>query len=288
MEVLIDCVPCMLRQALEAARMATGNVEKQEEIVEEALKILLKYKTYRNSPDLAREIHQIIKMKTGVLDPYYQTKKNDLQAAKGLYCYLKEFLNNNENSIYWALKIAATGNNIDAAIYNNIDLKKCIENEIKKEFSVCDLNVLDLKLQTASNILIIGDNTGETIFDKVFLEKLSQEKLSDTSIIYAVRSEPIINDVTEKGAYESGLGEVSRIISTGCNAPGAILEDCSDEFIKIYNEADIVISKGQGNFEALSEENGNLFFLLKAKCPMISQKLGVNLNEYVFKYNDEN
>lgn len=280
MELLIDCVPCMLRQALEASRMVTEDIKEQEEIVEEALKVLLEYKSYRNSPDLAREIHQIIKKKTGVLDPYYQTKKNDLQAAKGLYLFIKDFLKNKENSFYWALKIAATGNNIDAAIYSNINLEKCIENEIEKEFAICDINVFKFKLQSASNILIIGDNTGETIFDKVFLENLPQ-----ISVYYAVRSEPIINDVTEQDAYDSGLEEVSQIISTGCNAPGTILEDCSDEFMNIYNNADIIICKGQGNFEALSEEGGNLFFLLKAKCPMISQKLGVNINEYVFKYN---
>lgn len=283
MKLLLDCVPCLLRQALESSRMVTDDVGKQNEIVKEALGFLLEYETYRNSPDLARKIHQIIKIKTGIEDPYYEIKKNDLEASKGLYSFLKQFLNKKENSLYWALKIAVTGNNIDAAIYKNIDLKKCIQDEIEKNFAICDLELFELKLQTANNILIIGDNTGETIFDKVLIESLP-----DIPTTYAVRSEPIINDVTEKDAYASGLGEVARVMSTGCNAPGAILEDCSDEFIDIYNKADIIISKGQGNFEALSEEKGNLFFLLKAKCPMISQKLGVDLNEYVLKNNEEN
>ena len=279
MEVLLDCIPCMLRQALEASRLATDDIQKQDSIMDKTMKILLNYKSYRNSPDLAREIHQIIKSETGFYDPYSKIKEHDLKAAKNIYSYLKEFLQSKENSLYWALKIAATGNNIDAAIYGSMNLEKCIENELNKEFSICDIEILQSKLITATNMLIIGDNTGETLFDKVMIEKFS-----GLTVSYAVRSEPIINDVTKEDAYASGLGEVSNIVSTGCNAPGAILEDCNDEFIDIYNKSDIIISKGQGNFEALSEERGNIFFLFKAKCPMISRKLNVNLNEYIFKY----
>ena len=282
MEITLDCIPCMLKQALESSRMVTNDIDKQEKIMEEALSVLLNFKLYRNSPDLARKIHQIIKNLTGVADSYYEIKRRDLKAANELYPFLKEFMKKQEGSIYWALKTAATGNNIDAAIYQNIDVKNCVEHELEKEFSVCDLNIFEQKLKTASNILIIGDNTGETVFDKILIENLPE-----IPVVYGVRSAPILNDTTEKEAYESGLGEVSTILSTGCNAPGTILEDCSEKFIDIFNKADIIISKGQGNFEALSERQGNLFFLLKAKCPMIANKLNVNLNDYVFKYNGD-
>lgn len=279
MELFLDCVPCLLKQALEASRMVTDDIQKQENVIEETMKILLKYKLYRNAPDLGREVHQIIKILTGIKDPYYAIKEKDLKAAKKAYPYLKDFIKNRENSLYWAVKIAATGNHIDAALYSNVNIENCIVKELEKEFSICDIEILERKLETALNILIIGDNTGETVFDKVMIEKFT-----GVNVTYGVRSEPIINDVTEKDAFDSGLGEVCKVVSTGCSAPGAILDDCSDEFIDIYRKADIIISKGQGNFEALSEETGNLFFLLKAKCPMISRKLNVNLNEYVFKY----
>lgn len=280
MEITLDCIPCMLKQALGSSRMVTNDIDKQEKIIEEALSVLLNYKKYRNSPDLAREIHQIIKKMTGVSDSYYEIKRRDLDAAKELYLFLDDFMKKKNRSIYWALKASATGNNIDAAIYQNIDIEKCVERELEKEFYICDLDIFENKLKTASNILIIGDNTGETVFDKILIENMPK-----IPVVYGVRSEPILNDTTEKEAYESGLGEVSTIVSTGCNAPGAILEDCCEKFIDIYNKADIIISKGQGNFEALSETKGNLFFLLKAKCPMIANKLNVNLNNYVFKYN---
>ncbi len=279
MELFFDCIPCMLKQALEAARKTTSDVEIHDKVVCETINLMTNYKKYRNSPDLAREIHRIVKEQTGIKDPYSKIKEKDLEAAKMVYPYLKDFIQSKENSLYWALKIAATGNNIDAAVYSDIDVKKCIEKELEKEFSICDIDIMEKKLQTASNILIIGDNTGETIFDKVMIESFP-----NIHITYGVRSEPIINDVTEKDAVASGLDQVSKIVSTGCSAPGAILEDCSKEFIDIYNKSDIIISKGQGNYEALSEEKGNMFFLLKAKCPMISRKLNVNLNQYIFKY----
>ena len=278
MELFFDCIPCMMKQALEAARATTNEVEIHENVISETINLMTNYKIYRNSPDLAREIHRIVKEQTGLEDPYSKIKERDLAAAKSVYPYLKEFIQRKEHNLYWALKIAATGNNIDAAVYSNVDMKKCIEKELEKPFSICDIDIIEEKLQTAANILIIGDNTGETIFDKVMIESFP-----NINITYGVRSESIINDVTEKEALASGLDQVSNIISTGCSAPGAILEDCSDEFIDIYNKSDIIISKGQGNYEALSEEKGNIFFLLKAKCPMISRKLNVNLNEYVFQ-----
>ncbi len=126
-------------------------------------------------------------------------------------------------------------------------------------------------------MLIIGDNAGETIFDKVLIEELL-----NLEIIYAVRSGPIINDATIEDVELAGLNRQVRLISTGCDAPGVIRTECSQEFLKIFDEADIVISKGQGNYETLSEEEREIFFLLKVKCPVIAKHIGVDSGDYVF------
>lgn len=139
---------------------------------------------------------------------------------------------------------------------------------------------MEYKLKKAKSLLIIGDNAGETVFDRVLIEDFL-----NLNITYAVRSEPIINDATIEDAYASGLEKCATLISTGCNAPGVILDECNEEFLNIFNNADIIISKGQGNYETLSEEKKEIFFLLKAKCPVISEKLGVSVNDYVFKWN---
>ncbi len=277
MKIFLDCLPCMLKQVLEASRMATDDIEIQEQIILNSINILSNYKQFSCSPDLALAMHQIVKKYSKKLDPYDIIKERDINGAKKVYPLLKSFLHEKDNNLYWALKIAAIGNIIDSAIYSNIDIEHCIENELEKGFSICDINSFEDKIKKAKTLLIIGDNAGETVFDKVLAEYLAP-----LNIIYAVRNEPIINDATIEDAYRSGLGDCTTIISTGCNAPGAILQKCNSEFLNIFHKADIVISKGQGNYEALSDCTREVFFLLKAKCTMISKKLGVNLNDYVF------
>lgn len=279
MEIFLDCLPCTLRQVLEASRMVTDDTTLQEKIMEESLKVLLGYRDYKCSPDMGRAMHRIVKKYTGVIDPYQEIKLKDMEAAKKVYPLLKSFLLKKGLSNYWALKISATGNIIDSAINNIPDIEGIIEEELEKEFAVCDIGVFEEKLKTAKSLLIIGDNAGETVFDKVLAEHFS-----NLDITYAVRSEPVINDTTQKEAYASRLDECAKIISTGCSSPGIILKECSDEFLDIFSTADIVLSKGQGNYEALTDFNRNVFFLLKVKCPMISKRLKVGLYEYVFKY----
>ena len=283
MEIFLDCLPCFLRQVLEASRLATDRTDLQEEIMRETINLISDYRKYKCSPEVGRAMHQIVKKHTGIFDPYKGIKSNNIRNALEIYPSLKHFLFKKTDRLYWVLKIAATGNIIDSAIYNDIDIEECVEKELEKEFSFCDIEKLESELKRAKSLLIIGDNAGETIFDRVLAEDFLY-----LDITYAVRSQPIINDATIEDACASGLDRCTRLISTGCNAPGLILDECSEEFLNIFNNTDIVISKGQGNYEALSEQKRGIFFLLKAKCPVISDKLGVDINDYVFKWNGFN
>jgi hypothetical protein len=283
MEIFLDCLPCFLRQVLEASRLATDRTDLHEEIMREAMKLISDYQRFRYSPEIGRAMHQIVKKHTGIFDPYKEIKNKNIRNALEVYSSLKHFLFKKAERLYWVLKIAATGNIIDSAIYNDTNIEEYVEKELEKEFSICDIERLESELKRAKNLLIIGDNAGETIFDRVLAEDFLY-----LDITYAVRSEPIINDATIEDARASGLDHCTRLISTGCNAPGLILDECSKEFLNIFNNADIVISKGQGNYEALSAQKRGIFFLLKAKCPVISDKLGVDVNDYVFKWNGFN
>jgi uncharacterized protein with ATP-grasp and redox domains len=279
MEIFLDCLPCVLRQVLEASRMATDKPELHAKIMDESISILGNYRNYENSPGIVKDIHQVVKRLTGVSDPYKEIKKHSIHAAMKVYPFLVKYLYQKHNELYWALKIAATGNIMDSAIYHEINIEGSIEKELTKEFSICDISELEENLKTAKSILMIGDNAGETVFDRVLIESLAGCKVT-----YAARSEPVINDATIRDAFDSGLNTGSRIISTGCGAPGAVLDECGAEFLSAFYSADIVISKGQGNYEALSDCPRPVFFLLKAKCAMIAARLGVDLNDYVFKY----
>lgn len=136
-----------------------------------------------------------------------------------------------------------------------MDYRSSLIKEFEKDFSFCCLDIFEEKLKSARCILIIGDNAGETVFDKILIEYLA-----DYEIIYAVRSEPVINDATINDAYDSGLNDYAYIISSGCGAPGVIMDQCSLEFLSVINKADIVISKGQVIMKPFQIVPGLYFF----------------------------
>ena len=133
-------------------------------------------------------------------------------------------------------------------------------------------------LKKAKRILYIGDNAGEAVFDRVLIEELKNKE-----IIFAVKAKPIINDVLFEDAVVCGIDKCALIISSGCDAPGTLLKFCSREFLKVYRDIDLVISKGQGNFEALAEEKRPIFFLFRAKCPVVAKHLGCKLGDIIVK-----
>ncbi|NLJ99993.1 MAG: DUF89 family protein [Clostridia bacterium] len=284
MDIKLDCLPCTLRQALEASRLSTDSTAHHAKIMDETVDVLRRYKTFKNPPEIAREIHRIVKKITGNQDPYGKIKQKDLSTALGLYPKLKEFIGNKEDQLYWALRASAVGNTLDSAIYMDYDLEKNMYEELLKPFVIYDIISFEEKLATAKKLLVIGDNTGETVFDRLLLRQFPS-----LDITYAVRSAPIINDATVEDAKASGLGRYAAIKSTGCNAPGVLLNECNKEFLDIYYNSDIVISKGQGNYETLWDSNcgRGIYFLLKVKCTVLSQIMGIDLGQYVFKYREE-
>jgi uncharacterized protein with ATP-grasp and redox domains len=126
-------------------------------------------------------------------------------------------------------------------------------------------------------VLYLADNAGETVFDRLLSEVLN------VPVIYAVKGGPILNDATREDALSAGLGQVAEIVETGVDAPGTILSRCSEEFRQIYDEAEMVIAKGQANYETLSEQGSKVFLLLQTKCPVIARDVGVAIESIVLK-----
>jgi len=145
-------------------------------------------------------------------------------------------------------------------------------------------------VNSAKKILYLGDNTGEIVFDRLLIEQLSPDRVT-----YVVRGAPVINDATMIDAENTGMTKMVRVIENGTDAPGTILSICSDNFLEYFNSTDLIISKGQGNYETLSEEDKNIFFLFKAKCRIAARDAGCELGDIVvlkkehnFKQNEEN
>jgi len=133
-------------------------------------------------------------------------------------------------------------------------------------------------ISSAKDILYLADNAGEIVFDRLLIEQMPLKKVT-----LAVKGAPIINDATMKDAEATGLTELVEVIDNGSDAPGTILEDCSEAFRQRFDEADMVIAKGQGNYETLSEADKDIFFVLKAKCSVIARDLGCQVGSLILQ-----
>ncbi|TDX51404.1 damage-control phosphatase ARMT1 family protein [Orenia marismortui] len=281
MELRLDCLPCIFRQTLEGSRMATKDEELIREVLNEYAQMIPKFDSNQKAPAIVGKVHQIIKEKTGVADPYQKFKEEHMKLALNLYPKVKAMLKEASDPLQGALIMAATGNSIDAGLFAKVDIEKQIEDALENGLVQSDFELFKEKLKPKSKVLIIGDNAGEAIFDKLLIEELSKYGVE---IIYATREIPVLNDVTLKEAKEIGLDQISKLISSGCKTPGIILNNTTQEFRLAYQQADIIISKGQGNLEGLSSVSEPIFFLLKAKCNLLAQILDVNEGDLVFKF----
>jgi len=278
MKTYYDCIPCFIRQALEAARFTTPDETVQELVLREVLYAVGKMDLKKSPPVMGQHIHRIVRKFSGSNDPYKKVKDHFNKYALKLYPALKEMVKKSPNQFETAALIATSGNIIDFGVNTKLDqsvIDKAIENALSEQI-VGSIKKLHKAVSSSKKILYLGDNTGEIVFDRLFIEQLPADK-----VIFAVRGSPIINDATMSDAVDAGITDLVRVIDNGSDAPGTVLEECSDIFRQSFWAADIIIAKGQGNYETLSNENKNIFFLLKAKCPVIAEHIGCNIGDIV-------
>ena len=198
-----------------------------------------------------------------------------------MYPYLKSRVEKSSDRLLTAIRIAGAGNIIDFGAYGDFDLSREVGEVLEKDFAVFDYTKFKYGLDKTREILYIGDNAGECVFDRILIEEIKKP------VTYVVRNAPIINDATYADALQAGIDSVATIISSGTDAPGTILNTCTAEFKEMYHNSNFIISKGQGNYEALSNEMGPIFFLLKVKCQVIANDLGVDKGDIVLKANGD-
>jgi len=281
-KIKYGCYPCILRQSIESAEMIEVNEKEMKQIIKHFGEILTPaLENDFTAPMLAAEIQKYIKNLTEVEDPYFDLKEKNLKEAQRLLPLVEAEIKKAEDSLLASLLMSAMGNSIDAGVSLNVNIKENIDQAIKDSFAHSDYKCFKEKIKKADSLLIIADNTGEALFDRLLLKELKPYNLN---ITYAVREIPILNDITAEKAAELGIGEYAEIIKSGTTAPGMLMEEASQEFLEAYKNADLVISKGQGNLEGLLDIEEDIYFLLKAKCEIIAEVLGVELNDFVFLY----
>jgi len=233
---------------------------------------------------MAQKIHQLIRKLTGVQDPYRRIKDRFNRLALQMYPELKNHVATSADPLETAVRLAIAGNIIDFGV--NSDLEEShIEIIIAESLTApLDMGVLEDFKQAAAqaeNILYLGDNAGEIVFDRLLIELLGCKRIT-----LVVKAGPIINDATIEDAIDTGLSDVVKVIDNGSDAPGTILRSCSESFRRRFNEADLIIAKGQGNYETLNNADKEIFFILRAKCPVIARHLGCEIGSLVLTKNE--
>ena len=279
MKTYLDCIPCFVRQALEASKMATRNKIKQEEALKKVLSELGKTSLKNKIPsDIAHKVHRIVRKVTGNSDPYKKLKDEYNVKALEMYPSLKQKVDGFKDRLLTATKLAIAGNIIDFGPGSKFDLEKTIEEVLVQDFTINHFGRFREALQKSKKIMYLGDNAGEIIFDRILLEELK-----DKEITFVVKGGPIINDATVEDAKFAGIDKIAEIRTISNGEPGTGPKRNSNEFTNFLKSADVVISKGQGDYEALSEVNANIFFLLKVKCLTIAKDIGVKIGGIIIK-----
>ncbi|MFO8235779.1 MAG: ARMT1-like domain-containing protein [Bacteroidales bacterium] len=271
------CIFCFTRLFHNLLDKHVEGEAKKLELTKYFLRYLSNIDTSQPTPVIARDIHAILRDALNNPDPYKKEKEEHNGLILNVYDYLKERVHNSSNPFKEALKLAIAGNIMDFGPSDEFNIMETI-------FQLGDMNIvidhstnLKYQIQKAETILYIGDNAGEIVFDKLFLETIEHP-----NVYFAVRGAPVINDVTRKDAKRTGIDEYAQIIDNGYDAPSTILEKSSDEFRQIYQKADLIISKGQGNYEGLMHQHDKrIFFLLMVKCQVIGDHLGLNKGDVV-------
>ncbi len=284
METYLDCIPCFFRQALEISRLAGVDEETRQAVIREVAAMVPEMTRQTCPPDIGRRVNEIVFRYTGGGDVFREIKEESNRKALKVCADLSGKVLASPDPLRTAVELAIAGNIIDYGAKHAIDLEaellKILENDFGKNNGAL-FDYADFKddLLRAEWILYLADNAGETAFDRLLIERLAR----DREVVYAVRGKPVINDALREDAVACGIDALARVVSSGSDAPGTVLERCSGEFLKLYSEAPLIVSKGQGNYEALAEEDRPIYFLLKIKCPLIGRNIGGNVGDMVLK-----
>lgn len=282
MKISRECIHCLARQAVEIAEESTSNVTMQEEIIKKSLKELGEMNFNETAPEIAFRMHQHAKNITKIIDPYASLKEQYNEIAKGIYEKIidEKWLDNAEDPFDMSCRLAIAGNIIDFSVglkLEHSDVVRSVEDSIKHDIFGTGTAALREAVEKSNNIMYIADNAGEIIFDKFLLENLPLNKVT-----YVVKGGPIVNDATMQDAISTGIVNLVKVIDNGHAAQGTILKDCSSTFKNEFSKADLIISKGQANFETLSDiKDKTIFYLLRAKCSSVASAIGCKQMDYV-------
>lgn len=272
-----QCLPCLVNQVVKMASM-TGCLD-QDELFHQFFAYMSQVDFTKTNPEIIGEVFAMVKAYIHHDDPYYQLRHDYNQM------FLKQLnqLDNQIHSFEETVKYAIVGNVIDfSPLHQNVkqDVTKYFQNIDQLSLTIDHIEDLKADIKTSSSLLYLGDNCGEICLDLLLIKRIKAMN-PQLKIYFVTRGKPVVNDSILEDAYEVGMDQYATIISNGDGSLGTILSRVSQEFLDVYHQADLIIAKGQANFESLSEEDKNIYFLLMVKCDVISRYIGVKQKSFV-------
>jgi len=278
MRMDVYCVKCIISQMTELIKIIGADRKTEESIMREVLKLLAKESYDTTSPELAEKVYDLARRISGIDDPYQEIKRLENQKAEEIVRTFEE--NMDRLSLEDILKLSVLGNSMDYGTEARFNIEEEKEKLMHERLNPEILKELEKELREGEKLLIIGDNAGEIVFDRLLVRYIRQNY--ETKITYAVRGGPIINDATMEDAKQVGMDKYAELITTGQNIAGLVLERSSKEIIEAFKNSPTVLSKGQGNFETLEGKGLDIYFLFRVKCPVVSSYLNKPVGEMVF------
>ncbi|NJE06095.1 DUF89 domain-containing protein [Thermococcus sp. M36] len=272
MKIHYECFACAANQCQKIVEMGTNDLELRKRGVIEAARLMARINEDSIPAIFGSEVFLGVYKVIGNDDPFREYKELSNRLAERIVSDLE----GEDIDLKTALKLAIIGNVIDFAVgYSPERIEEDVKAMLNEELYVDHSDELFERLGKAKTLLYITDNCGEIYFDRLFIKAL-KKSFSHLKIYVAGKEGPIINDATVGDLKRTGFEEFAKVISTGTRIVGVPFDRVSEEFREVFERADIIIAKGQGNFETLSEiKDGRVFYLLKAKCRPIARELGV-------------
>lgn len=272
MNIRPECLSCLFDQALKVTKLLNLDDATSKKVFDKTAQTLMNHDMSSTPPQIAKDIYQGISDIIGHEDPVVLAKEHATQEALKIDT---SFI----HTIPEALKMAVLGNVIDFGAREQFKLNEMIQNYFHHSFALDDTESFLEELQDAKELVIIADNVGEHIFDKLLIETIKKEY--DINVYYFVRGKPIINDITmQEAAY---LKNEAHVVDTGVETPGYDLLEANKASKEIFDRADIILSKGMGNFESLYKvAKRPIYYLFVIKCSVVAEAIGQNIKDFVF------
>jgi len=274
------CYPCFLKQAHSSVSFLTEDEQRRVEVLKEISKMLPGLDSAKNPAYNSTLVLLKVNELMGAVDPYEDARKKYDRLAMELVPELRGEIEASADPLEMSVRMSVVGNVIDLGIKEKVDISGTLELAKGEGFKIFEFDAFKSELQKSKRVLYILDNAGEIVFDSLAIEQM--RKLGK-AVIAVVKGGPILNDAIMDDAKRVGLDKLCKVIDTGSNYVGVEREKCSPVFLKALDTAELVIAKGQGNYETLEGTRANIFFILKAKCEAVAEHLGVDVGDLVLK-----